>query len=524
MAASLFTCPGKQHRAQATKQINLLAGTLGDWQNGNVNGVVNAIAVAPNGDVYVGGSFTMAGTTAALNVAKWNGTTWSALGAGLTYSVVALTVDSNGNVFTAGGTASTQRLDRWNGTSWSSTNFGATNSVNALAADQLGNVYAGGGFSTYFGAVGTGIAKWNGTAWSAMGAGPTNTVHALAFDNTGTLYAGGGGLGPYATGYVARWTGTLWQAVGNSLPSVVVSVAADGNGNVYAGHYPPSPYSGPNPTIGLAKWNGTSWQQVGNGPAPMAFALVVDSNNALYMGSSFASIDGVAARNVAKWSGTAWSAVGTGMSGQYSAQVNALALRGNMLYAGGWFATSGDGTRPLVNFAIYDLAAPLATAPAALARQVQLYPNPARQVATVEVPASLGQQPLAATLLDALGRPAPSHSPRRALPHTSSTCATYPRACTPCGWLPVRVLSAGNWCLSRKLRQSSEAPSPQKLEMPLWPITKGAFLIILGYLLSTAVPPLSGSGVKPMPSAWQNSSTAWCAPLYSSLLKSCTKM
>jgi hypothetical protein len=138
----------------------------------------------------------------------------------------------------------------------------------------------------------------------------------------------------------------------------------------------------------------------------MALALVVDSNNALYMGSSFSSIGGVAAFSIAKWNSTAWSALGNGINNQYSARVNALALRGNMLYAGGGFGTSGDGTRPLVNFAIYDLAAPLATAPAALARQVQLYPNPAQQVATVEVPASLGRQPLAATLLDALGRPA----------------------------------------------------------------------------------------------------------------------
>lgn len=400
-----------QNQPQATRQISQpasLAGTLGDWQNGNVNGVVNAIAVAPNGDVYVGGSFTMAGTTAALNVAKWNGTTWSALGAGLTYSVVALTVDSNGNVFTAGSTAPTQRLDRWNGTSWVAIGTGVSSStIFALAADQAGNVYAGGSFSTYTGSVGNGIAKWSGTAWSAMGTGLNSPVYALAFDNAGTLYAGGGGGSAQgAIGYVARWMGTSWQGVGSSLPSVVVSVAADGNGNVYAGHYPPSPYSGPNPTIGLAKWNGTSWQQVGNGPAPMAFALVVDSNNALYMGSSFASIDGVAAHDVAKWNGTAWSAVGTGMSNQNSARVIALALRGNRLYAGGGFATSADGTRPLVNFAIYDLATPLATAPATLARQVQLYPNPARHAATVEVPSSLGRQPLAATLLDALGRPA----------------------------------------------------------------------------------------------------------------------
>jgi hypothetical protein len=46
----------------------------------------------------------------------------------------------------------------------------------------------------------------------------------------------------------------------------------------------------------------------------------------------------------------------------------------------------------------------LATAPAALAEQVGLYPNPARTQVAIELPLSLSRQPVAATLLDALGR------------------------------------------------------------------------------------------------------------------------
>jgi hypothetical protein len=47
---------------------------------------------------------------------------------------------------------------------------------------------------------------------------------------------------------------------------------------------------------------------------------------------------------------------------------------------------------------------PLATAPAALAQQVGLYPNPAKTNAFVELPASLGRLAVTATLVDALGR------------------------------------------------------------------------------------------------------------------------
>ncbi len=52
----------------------------------------------------------------------------------------------------------------------------------------------------------------------------------------------------------------------------------------------------------------------------------------------------------------------------------------------------------------FEAAKPLATSTASLAASVALYPNPARKMAWVELPATLGRQPVAATLLDALGR------------------------------------------------------------------------------------------------------------------------
>lgn len=46
----------------------------------------------------------------------------------------------------------------------------------------------------------------------------------------------------------------------------------------------------------------------------------------------------------------------------------------------------------------------LATAPASLTQQVSVYPNPARNLVSVELPATLGRQALTATLVDAMGR------------------------------------------------------------------------------------------------------------------------
>ncbi|MDO7848991.1 FG-GAP-like repeat-containing protein [Hymenobacter sp. M29] len=53
---------------------------------------------------------------------------------------------------------------------------------------------------------------------------------------------------------------------------------------------------------------------------------------------------------------------------------------------------------------VFSPQAPLATAPAALAAQVGLYPNPATAAAFVELPAALGRTAVSATLVDALGR------------------------------------------------------------------------------------------------------------------------
>ncbi|GAA3967365.1 Ig-like domain-containing protein [Hymenobacter antarcticus] len=54
---------------------------------------------------------------------------------------------------------------------------------------------------------------------------------------------------------------------------------------------------------------------------------------------------------------------------------------------------------------VFSPQAVLATAPAALAAQVGVYPNPATTTAFVELPAALGRVAVAAELMDALGRP-----------------------------------------------------------------------------------------------------------------------
>jgi len=115
--------------------------------------------------LYVGGGFTHVGKEMANHIAKWDGSSWSALGAGVDGTVKALA---------------------WDGT----------------------NLYVGGLFYTAGGATAYRIARWDGAAWSAVGTGMNQVVEALAWDGS-SLYAGGAftTAGGVSARYVARWDG-----------------------------------------------------------------------------------------------------------------------------------------------------------------------------------------------------------------------------------------------------------------------------------------------------------------------------
>jgi hypothetical protein len=83
-----------------------------------MNSTVNALAV--NGtELYAGGGFTTAGGVGVNYIAKWNGTSWSALGSGMNVAPLALAVIgtdlyAGGNFTTAGGKPSGS-IARWSG-------------------------------------------------------------------------------------------------------------------------------------------------------------------------------------------------------------------------------------------------------------------------------------------------------------------------------------------------------------------------------------------------------------------------
>jgi len=329
-----------------------------------LTGNVDALALDGSGNLYAGGRFQAAGGTAATGIAKWNGIMWSALGTGMVArdfglaAVSALAVDASGNLYaggdfvTAGGTAAL-RIAKWNGSAWSAlgqgndgTNDGTGAGVRAIARSGA-DIYIAGDFTTFGGVPANRIAKWNGTAWSALGTGPNGLVLALAVDASGNLYAGGfftlaGGT---PANRIAKWSGNAWSALGMGLADSVSALAVIGT-DVYAGGTFGS--AGGGTAKAIAKWNGNAWSALGSGLAlvgstsgsEVVNALTV-SGTSLYVGGNFTTAGGITVNNIAKWDGTAWSALGSGL-GSFQTQVNALLASGSDLYAGGNISVAGS--------------------------------------------------------------------------------------------------------------------------------------------------------------------------------------
>jgi hypothetical protein len=303
------------------------------------DGTVYAAVVDPSGNLYIGGGFTVAGGVIARNIAKWNGSDWSALGSGMNSEVFALalsggTLYAGGNFSTAGGSTAIY-IAQWSGSSWSALGSGMNGSVDALVVSG-GTLYAGGSFTTAGSSAANRIAEWNGSSWSALGSGVNSTVQALAVSGS-TLYAGGDftNAGGSAVNYIAQWDGSGWSALGSGMNLGVKALAVSG-GTLYAGGNFTN--AGGSAANYIAQWNGGSWSALGSGMNGSVIALAV-SGGKLYAGGTFTTAGGITASSIASWDGSTWSAMGSGMDNW----VEALAVSGGTLYAGGNFMTA-DGS------------------------------------------------------------------------------------------------------------------------------------------------------------------------------------
>lgn len=287
-------------------------------------GGVTALAGMPNGDLIAGGAIVAAGGTPLSSIARWDGATWNALGAGSPFPVTALAVLPNGDLAVAStatiGNVIHNDLSRWDGATW--TSFGPTSSqgwVETLRVLPGGDLLACGSFRSIGGTVASNLARWNGAAWQRFGTGTDAAVEVLVEAPDGDLLAGGQFrmIGGVLANGIARWNGTTWVPLGSGLegspagtapqPFTVRAIASMPNGDIVAaGSFETA---GGVSSHGIARWDGATWHAMGTGASYIVECLAVLPNGDLVAGGSFTNLGGVQS-SIARWDGVAWNSIG----------------------------------------------------------------------------------------------------------------------------------------------------------------------------------------------------------------------
>ncbi|HUI28905.1 MAG TPA: T9SS type A sorting domain-containing protein [Candidatus Acidoferrales bacterium] len=339
--------------ANYVADYNTSTGTFSSLGTGTSNGTDSYVycMVYFGGNLYVGGHFANAGGNAAAYVARWDGSSWHALGSGVDNNVDAMIIWSGalyvGGSFLNAGGSTANYIAKWDGTNWSSVGATATDLNDAVYAFAVANngLYVGGDFTTAGATTVNYVTRWDGTKWNMVGAGVSGYVEAFALSGS-TLYVIGGfsAAGLITVNNIATvdTSTNVWSALG-SLASIGTNdwgwVSAVVNGKLYlSGGFT---RAGSVSAFGIASWDGLTWSSLGgttNAPGGNVYAMAIDSSN-IFVGGSFLTAGNVAANHVAVYNTNSktWSALGVGTANGVDGTVYALAMLGGNLYVGGSF-------------------------------------------------------------------------------------------------------------------------------------------------------------------------------------------
>ncbi len=214
---------------------------------GGTNGEVKELLRLSNGDMLVAGAFTQAGNTSANFVARFNGTTYTAM-PGFPEGEIRTAIEFNGMIY-VGGT------------------FG--NGV-------------------------TDLAKWNGSSWSVEAV--FSSKYAEIYDlhiKDEVLYAAGASSGFAGVSYqVQRLSNGTWDYVGQSLNRIIRTLETFDGQLVCGGDFTANMFSQDSTILHAATLNNGMWQQLGDGLNGRVYDMLI------YQSQLYAGGDCVAEVNV----------------------------------------------------------------------------------------------------------------------------------------------------------------------------------------------------------------------------------
>ncbi len=360
---------------------------IGEFMQGPDRLIFMQAIAGYNGYLYVAGQFVGVEGVPAANIARWNGSQWSAVGGGISGGRVNALASFNGELFAAGrftaaGGAPAQYLARWNGSNWSApvSGFSEGGRISALATTNDGLII-GGDFTHPSNPGLRSIGLWNGTTLAPIGQGipaPITAIrkmnnelfvaatnYVLRFDGSDWPPAGPGMSGPIlslaafdseliAVGEIYRgnhyvgalhWNGVAWRSLDNETHSWVAPLTVHNDELIGAGEF--LTHDGAF-YIDLARWDGNAWQPltVNSGPVPndTRFNAAISYNGDLIIAGRFTSLGGVPCANIAIWTGTQWIPLGAGVGGEIKSMIE---YHGDLIVSGG-FLTAGGAPANLI--------------------------------------------------------------------------------------------------------------------------------------------------------------------------------
>lgn len=334
------------------------------------SGVVTELVSHDDGGgaaLYAGGDFDWSECGRVLNVARWDGTAWMPVGAGIDAPVLAMESvrDSGVPTLYALRNGASARVVAWDGSNWAEKGDELPQVpypgwVDLAWVEVAGrrSLYVGSSYSTW---LFPGIARLDGSRWLPLGAGfeprfpgaiptipPAITSIGIADDGSGPALYVGGELHVQRTQGIARWDHGRWEALGGGLRSVnnldppdarAIVDFDDGAGRkvIVGGSFR---WAGETVARNIAAWDGHEWHALGDGVDGRVLSLAVyddGSGSALYVGGNFTEAGGLSVRRLARWQSGAWSDVGI----ESEEAVRALAVfddgSGPALYVSGAF-------------------------------------------------------------------------------------------------------------------------------------------------------------------------------------------
>jgi len=320
-------------------------------------GEVFDVEVGSDGNLYIAGQFTSVVGTEITDAAVWDGTTWTAVGGGVSggdSELFAMAETEAGWYFgglfnQAGDLMTVGNVALFTGTDWAPLGAGLTGLPGisgvpySMALGPDGDLYASGFFTGGGGVAAAGAARFDGLRWHPFGEQFTQPVDEIEVTADGRIYASGRFFRPDFTQFnVAEWVEGEWVEVGELgalafAPPQELAVASQGN--VYAGGTAFQTLNGEPAPGGFANfvmWDGTEWSVVG-GDADGSVRVIHAVGDDIYIGGTFDEVGGAAARGIAMWDGSAWTSFGLGF--REAVQAIAVADDGT-IYAGGEFIST----------------------------------------------------------------------------------------------------------------------------------------------------------------------------------------